>query len=92
MMRSILSLVIVMVVAAQPGVAQLVRNTISTPWGKKTITTPGRNQAYFGSSNSRIQKFKVVLKNDSSFVCQTRIDLNEKIPTIKVRLQEDSKK
>lgn len=61
--------------------------TISTPRGNVTVNTmvyaPDRFNYY--APASRKHKFKVVLKNDSSFICKATIDISDSIPFIKIK-------
>lgn len=94
MKKAILFLLLLIGVFAKYSKAQFrsAPTTISTPRGNVTVNTmvyaPDRFNYY--APASRKHKFKVVLKNDSSFICKTTIDISDSIPFIKIK--EDGKK
>jgi hypothetical protein len=89
MKKTILFLVLLIGVFAKYSAAQFrsAPTTISTPRGNVTVNTmvyaPDRFNYY--APASRKHKFKVVLKNDSSFICKTTIDISDSIPFIKIK-------
>jgi hypothetical protein len=92
MIKSAFLLIILFYLAPKYGLAQFRTTTIRTPQGNATITThnpfPRYDRFYFPTNLKH--KFKVVLKNDSSFTCKAIIEMSDSISFIKIK--QDGKK